>query len=246
MFTHKNYQRNRAFRSRAPILAAGVGLGALLLLAGAVAGTPAPPAERPGSAAELQAFLDFYHRQEPASPPVTAGLRATRPPGARQWLLSASTDTAPRHSAPGICWSRRASFRQAEPDRHGQRWRVEGAAADHVWLAGDGVCTASTRTVRLARPPPQAMQLRLLREHEALLARARLLLAGNTQCARLRAQPFRLMEMDAGPSVAGAPAMYALLFQSARGDQARIEVRVSGAELTAWNVSCPGPGAVAR
>lgn len=205
------------------------------------AGTLASPVSRPATAAELRSFDQFLRQYDPAPGAGKAQLTVERPNGKGPWQLSATMETPPRLAMPGVCRLERSVFRHVPRAPDGQPWRSDGMAQAYVWLAVDGPCVAPARPVRLLQALPPQLVLQLLKENAALLNRARLLFAGNTQCARLRALPFALDALGAGARAAGAPTIYTLLFRGERGEHAQVDARYSRAELTAWNVSCPAP-----
>ena len=205
------------------------------------AGTLASPVSRPATAAELRSFDQFLRQYDPAPGAGKAQLTVERPNGKGPWQLSATMETPPRLAMPGVCRLERSVFRHVPRAPDGQPWRSDGMAQAYVWLAVDGPCVAPARPVRLLQALPPQLVLQLLKENAAVLNRARLLFAGNTQCARLRALPFALEALGAGARAAGAPTIYTLLFRGERGEQAQVDARYSRAELTAWNVSCPAP-----
>ncbi|SFM77463.1 hypothetical protein SAMN02982985_05250 [Rugamonas rubra] len=116
-----------------------------------------------------------------------------------------------------------------------------------MWLARGAVCTTPQpgqpgQPALLLPTLSDAAAVALLRGQAELLTRARLLFAGNTSCARLRALDFTLQALGPAPAgAAGGGAMYELRYRSDRGNEARVAVRQHRAELTAWNVSCPAP-----
>ncbi|MBA5689273.1 hypothetical protein H3H39_19705 [Duganella sp. LX47W] len=212
----------------------------------AIVTTPAtavarPPDTRPVSAAEQRSFDQFQRQYDPAPGAGKARLMAERPAGKGPWQLSATMETPPRLAMPGVCQLERSVFRHVPQAPDGQPWRADGMALPYVWLAVAGPCVAPARPVRLLQALPPEVVLQLLKENAALLNRARLLFAGNTQCARLRALPFALDALGRGPRANGAPTIYTLLFRGERGELAQVDARYSRAELTAWNVSCPAP-----
>ncbi|MBA5637840.1 hypothetical protein H3H37_12330 [Duganella sp. LX20W] len=202
---------------------------------------PPPPATRPASAAEQRSFDQFLRQYDPAPGASPSRLMVERPGGTGPWQLSATMETPPRLAMPGVCQMERSVFRHVPRAPDGQPWRADGLALPYVWLAVGDPCVAPARPVRLLQAMPPELVLQLLKENAALLNRARLLFAGNTQCARLRALPFALEALGKGARTNGAPTIYTLLFRSERGDLAQVDARYSRAELTAWNVSCPIP-----
>jgi hypothetical protein len=196
---------------------------------------------RPVTTAEQRSFEQFLRQYDPAPGAGQAQLTAQRPGGKGPWQLSATMETPPQLAMPGVCRLERSVFRHVPQAPDGQPWRADGVSQAYVWLAVGGPCVAPARPVRLLQALPPQLVLQLLRENATLLNRARLLFAGNTQCARLRALPFALDALGAGARASGAPTIYTLLFRGERGELAQVDARYSRAELTAWNVSCPAP-----
>ncbi|MBA5604579.1 hypothetical protein H3H36_04285 [Duganella sp. FT3S] len=234
-------QKRPRRRPAAPAaLAALLTLGMLARPGSAMAGAAAP-AMRAATAAEQRSFELFQRQYDPAPGAGPARLVAERPGGKGPWQLSATMETAPRLAMPGVCQLERSVFRHVPQAPDGQPWFADGVALPYVWLAVAGPCVAPARPVRLLQALPPGLVLQLLQENAALLNRARLLFAGNTGCARLRALPFALEALGTGARANGAPTIYTLLYRSERGDLAQVDARYSRAELTAWNVRCPTP-----
>jgi len=214
---------------------------------------PAPEQREPTDAEARSFDAYFAQRMESAGaagaakpllqPPL---LKAEREPrgksGKGPWQLTAQVDTRPRHGAVDLCHIIRTRFRYNPAARDGQRWSEDGAPGEYVWLSGGPVaCGAPKQLVELPQPLPAlpaADIVHLLEQQAPLLNRARLLFAGNTSCARQRAYQFELAAISSAAPEKGASAMYALTYRSDRATTARVTVRKSGPELTAWNVSC--------
>ena len=108
-----------------------------------------------------------------------------------------------------------------------------------AWLQA-GRCSESGRAVPVRTRLPESDIVELLEQQGKLLSGARLLFAGNTECARLRARPFILAAIEVGAAVPGGEAMAGLVFTGAEG-AATVWARRSGVEYTAWNVACRRP-----
>ena len=87
--------------------------------------------------------------------------------------------------------------------------------AYYAWL-DRGACRPVAEPVRLLQRVPDAELEGVLLYQKPLLARARLLMAGNTECAPLRALNFSLAAVDVGASRPQAQEQYALVFRSDR------------------------------
>ncbi|HAT33955.1 MAG TPA: hypothetical protein DCW29_24855 [Janthinobacterium sp.] len=203
-----------------------------LVLAMTGAGAQGAPATRAASAQEIASF-DAFRRQGLG---VDGGGPATfeiRREGGR-WRVDASVDGLASRRLRGLCRMDRAAFHY-----DGRNWSASGAAAPLAWLAGAGACAAPAAPVRLVPGAPDATIAGLLEQQARLLLRARLLFAGNTACAALRSRDFTLTAIDYGVAGAGADALalYALVFHGGRG-VARVWVKNTGRELSAWSVAC--------
>jgi hypothetical protein len=139
-----------------------------------------------------------------------------------------------------LCRQIRTSYIYDAKAARDQRWAPTAAAPEwYVWLATPKViCSATQRSVRMDPTVPPDDVSALLRQQDALLQRARLLFAGNSQCARQRALNFRLSAIEPAPPANGAPAMVGMVFDSDRDTTVRVAVRKSRGEYAAWNVSC--------
>jgi hypothetical protein len=213
----------------------------LLLLAVSVhAGAATPAVEtRAATAQEMQSFDAYYHALHPDAAPVQPVFDIVRQPRGRGWSVAAHIDAAPLRAAPALCRINRGryDYQAGAPKR--QRWSARSPGQQFVWLAHGAACTAApAQAVELTQPLPDADIVSLLQQHPALMQRARLLLAGNTQCATLRSLPFHPIALGLSTPAAGA-AMYSITFESDRASTAQVTVRKSGAEFSAWNVSCP-------
>lgn len=227
---------------------------AALSLAAAVASAATAPAARPKAPPPLQqreateeersSFEEYYRLQVPSA--VSGGPSLFAPTfdiarrGKAPWQVIARVDSSPRHFTPDLCRQIRTSYIYNAAAPNGERWTPSAAAPEwYIWLATPKtICTAAQYTTRLdpAVPPNDAKAL--LWQHRELLARARLLFAGNSSCARQRSLTFRLAAIEPAPPSSGAPSMVGMLFESDRDTQVRVGVRKSRGEYVAWNVSC--------
>ncbi|UMR32682.1 hypothetical protein MJ904_11240 [Massilia sp. MB5] len=209
-----------------------------------------PPLEtRPASAAEIKSFAAFLQQQQqPEASALPASVSATRQRGSRQWQLQAALDTAPVHApALPLCIMQRRVFDREARAAKDQRWSEHLPAQQLVWLHHKPQCDAPgasrppVHPVRLLQAQPDMSTLTLLVNRSELLERARLLMAGNTACARLRARSFQLDAVSREPAGSSDAGMALLIFRSDIGAEAHVTVRKSRTELTAWNVRCPAP-----
>ena len=128
----------------------------------------------------------------------------------------------------------------AEPRRGARTLCIDARdGVQHAWLQ-TGACTDTARAIPVRNRLPESDIIELLEQQAKLLAGARLLFAGNTECARLRARPFRLAAIDVGAAVPGGETMAGMVFAGEHG-AATVWARRSGIEYAAWNVSCQRP-----
>lgn len=214
--------------------------------AAAMHGAHAAPAvqTREPSAEERDAFDAYYREQVPAH--VSGGASLFAPVFDIQrrrgepWRVIARVDSSPRHYTPQLCRQIRTSYIYDARAPKGRRWSASAAAPEwYVWLATPKViCSAVQYTVRLDPAVSGDDAAALLRQHRALLLRARLLFAGNSGCARQRALTFRLSAIEPAPPSSGAPQMVGMVFESDRDTRVRVAVRKHRGEYAAWNVNC--------
>ena len=224
-----------------------------VVLAVLPAGTLAAPVprieQRAPMAEERDSFDDFFRARNAAQPQRPWGAAPLFAPAfeierqrGKPWTVIARVDSAPRRSAPDLCRQIRSSFVYDAAKPKGERWTDAAEAPQwYVWLAQPNIpCQAARYTVLMNQAVPSADAVALLRQHRELLLRARLLFAGNSQCARQRALTFRLAALKPAAATAGAPVMFGLVFESDRDTVATVAVRKHRGEYTAWNVSCSG------
>ena len=217
--------------------------GVATAAANAAAVTQSPVASRPVTEAERTAFHAFYRKQFPmehAEQPRFVIVRAAAAAPATatapaQWSMSATVDRAPRRGYGQLCRMRRLAFSYADETR---AWAVQERVRQFAWLNPAAGCAAPARPVELATPMPDTELAAILAQQGALLASARLLMAGNSACASRRAYPFALATVDVGAAAAGTEEMVALTYESDRATEATVWVRRNGAQYSAWNVAC--------
>lgn len=214
-----------ASAQRRPAAAKAV-LALMACLACAHAAATSPAAPGPASAAQHAAFDTWYASADQGPPPSSRTVQTT---GAGSGLVAQATGPA-RRGARSLCVAYRRDF------VFDDAWRAAGQAVQMAWLDKAG-CTARERAVVSAHPMPETDLLELLERSAGLLASARLLFAGNTECARLRAYPFALKAIGVSAPVKGGETMASLEYSAAQG-RATVWVRRSGLEYTAWNVAC--------
>ena len=222
----------------------------IVLLAASQAIAAAPRAEtliqqREPTADERSSFEEFFQRHAATgvtgAPSLFAPAFDIQRRRGEPWQVLASVDSAPRHHGMDLCRQIRSTFVYNAKAPKDDRWTVSAAPPVwYVWLAQPKtICTAARYTVRMDPAVPLADVTQLIRQHRELLIRARLLFAGNSQCARQRALTFRLSAIKPAAPTPGAPVMFGMVFDSDRDTIANVAVRKSGGEYVAWNVSCP-------
>lgn len=206
-------------------------LAAALLVSSAAFAEPAGAIQsRKPTPAELASFGKFFHRAYPdaITPP---SLSATRRKSERRWSVeSARFDLAPARANGALCTSDVVRFRLDG------EWRAS-APVQQSWLGGPGCATRGGRVERPAAVPDGEV-VRILQRQQAVLTRARLLMAGNSYCAKERSSRFDLATIlsQAGNKVA-------LEFRSDRPVVLTVEARLAGTDYDVWTVRCAyGPG----
>jgi hypothetical protein len=199
-----------------------------LAVAGAavVATVAAEPASRAPNEGELQSFAAYY--QAPEGAVARPAFEIQRGGPAHGWSVAAWTEDKPQRAAWSLCLAQRHGHAF-----DGKGWHATGEARRYVWLDRSRDCGVSPQRVLLAQPMADRDIVTVLEGQTAVLQGARLLFAGNTQCAPVRALPFRLVGLGADQD-----GMLVLTYRSDRGPEARVTVRKRGRELTAWNVKC--------
>lgn len=197
----------------------------LLATAAASAESVAPIQSRKPTLAELSSFGKFFHHAYPDAPMVPA-LSAARGKGERRWTVkSAEFDVAPARKNGVLCTSDVVRFRLDG------EWR-ESPPVQQSWLDGPG-CAAQGGRVRRAAGVTDGDVIRILQRQQAVLARARLLMAGDSYCAKERSSRFALAAIlsQAGNKVV-------LEFHSDRPVVLTVDARLAGADYDVWTVRC--------
>jgi len=185
----------------------------------------------------LAAYQRALHPDAAPEQPVLAVFDIARQPRGRGWRVAAHVDAAPTRSSPALCRMIRSRYDYRADAPKDQRWSARTPDQQFVWLSRGAACDAAsapTPAIELNQPLPDADIVSLLQLHAALMQRARLLLAGNTQCATLRSLPFHPIALGTA-----TPGLLSITYESDRASTALVTVRKSGAEFSAWNVSCP-------
>lgn len=210
-----------------------ISLRPLALLAWLACGVSASAAERAATVEERQSFAQFSAGRPAA---VRTLFDVTRDAAGRGWTVSATTEAPPHRGQGALCRTHRTSFVLQGAGKQA-KWKESGQVY-YAWL-DRGACRPVAEPVRLLQRVPDAELEGVLLYQKPLLARARLLMAGNTECAPLRALNFSLAAVDVGASRPQAQEQYALVFRSDRNSYARVWLRRSGQQYDAWTVTCP-------
>lgn len=200
----------------------------MLVCALAVAGAAmaAEQETRAPNESELQSFAAYH--QAPAGSVARPAFELRRGGPVHGWTVEAWTEDKPQRAAWSLCLAQRHGHAY-----DGKAWRATGAARRYVWLDRASDCGVSTQRVLLSHAMAERDIVTLLEGQAAVLQGARLLFAGNTRCAPVRALPFKLVGLGLDKD-----GMVLLTYLSERGSEARVTVRKRGRELTAWNVGC--------
>lgn len=204
-------------------------LHAALLLSAAI---PAQAVEtRAPVDAERAAFSAFYRAHFPGARQPEPVFSIEREGASQPWRITAHVDAKARRAPRALCRMERMRFVM------GREWAMEQPTR-LAWIdrAACGVPPA-THILVMERMPDTDVAA-LIEHSPNLLARARLLFAGNTSCAAQRSLRFRLHALDVGVAVSGGEEMAELVYRSDRNTTATVWVRRSGTTYDPWNVSC--------
>jgi hypothetical protein len=220
----------------APLMAAAAPAAPAASSASATAVTAAT---RAVSDQEALSFDAFFLREYPGRRAAPAVFDVMR--GRHGWDVTATVDLAPTRGFEALCRMSRLHFSYDATAKKEARWRrtASGAVEQFAWLDGAAGCPVPAQPVQLLQHVPDRDIGPLLRQAPALLRRARLLLAGSTDCAELRSYRFQLAAIEIGAPAAGMEELHGLVFHSDHGRDAHVWVRPGAGELVAWNVSCP-------
>ena len=185
-----------------------------------------------GDAQQRASLLAFYAQQYPGEAAVRTVFESVPVVGGRGSEVVGSVEAPPYRGHGALCRTQRTKF-----VLHGSGWQEAGMEY-FAWL-DRGTCRPVAEPVRMLQRVPDSELEGVLLYQKSLLERARLLMAGNTACAPLRARTFSLAAVDVGAAAPRAEERYALVFKSDRDSYARIWLRKSGAQYDAWNVTCP-------
>ena len=187
-------------------------------------------------AAQRASLLAFYAQQYPGEAAARTVFERVPVVGGRGREVVGSVEAPPYRGHGALCRTQRTKF-VLQGDGKQARWQEAGMEY-FAWL-DRGTCRPVAEPVRMLQRIPDTELEGVLLYQKSLLERARLLMAGNTACAPLRARTFSLAAVDVGAAAPRAEERYALVFKSDRDSYARIWLRKSGAQYDAWNVTCP-------
>ncbi|MDQ1920997.1 hypothetical protein [Massilia pseudoviolaceinigra] len=207
----------------------------LTMLLLAAAGARAGAQTRALAEAELKSFHAYYQKRFPDNHSAPPAFAVTRASATAPWQVTATVRTAPRRGLKLLCRMQRIDFAYAPETGE---WSGGERARQFVWLERASGCAVPARPVELLQRMPDTELVGVLAQQGKLLDKARLLLAGNTGCARQRSAPFELHAIDVGTTGEGSEEMVALVYRSARDGDATIWARRTGADYDAWNASC--------
>ncbi|MEJ7804715.1 MAG: hypothetical protein WKG03_02180 [Telluria sp.] len=172
-----------------------------------------------------------WHQQQPKIGTAAPVYSITRDSAASPWRVQVYLDAPARRALRTLCRMDRLVY------TYDGQWR-SAPVQQFAWHAPSG-CAAPARRIALGQRMPDTDILALIAQQDALLARARLVFAGNTACAAQRAYHYRLSAIDVSIYINGSEEMATLTYQSDRGPVARVWVRRTGLAYDPWNVSCP-------
>ncbi|MGK5077787.1 hypothetical protein [Janthinobacterium sp. HLX7-2] len=192
-----------------------------------------------GGAVDAQqraSLLAFYAQQYPGEAAARTVFDSVPVVGGRGREVVGSVEAPPYRGHGALCRTQRTKFVLQGSGKQA-RWQEAGMEY-FAWL-DRGTCRPVAEPVRMLQRIPDTQLEDVLLYQKPLLARARLLMAGNTACAPLRALNFALAAVDVGAATPRTEERYALVFKSDRDSYARVWLRKSGAQYDAWNVTCP-------
>ena len=180
---------------------------------------------------ERASFHTYYLQQKGNAAPAGATVNAVREGAAGAWRLEALVDAPARRALRTLCRMERTAFIREK------QWQ-SAQTRQFAWSTAAS-CAEPAHPVALGQRMPDTDILALIEQQGALLARARLLFAGNTACAVQRAYNYRLVAIDVSVFISGSEEMATLTYRSDRGPTARVWARRTGLAYDPWNVSCP-------
>lgn len=190
----------------------------------------AQPERREPTAQEAASFKAFYRGTSAAVFDIARKSRKDA------WRVEATVDGAPYRGAGALCRMTQQRYSYDPRAAASQRWTL-AAEKRFAWI-DRATCGKPGRLVELKQRIPDADLAPLIGQHGVLLLRARLLFAGNTNCAPHRSLRFRLAAVDVGAPPHGKEELHALVFESDRAARAQVWIKKRGAELNAWDVAC--------
>ena len=188
------------------------------------------------SAQEKASVEAFYRARFNDVPLTTPAFSAERPSPGRPWTVTATLDSPPARGVAPLCRATRSQYLYDPRAAANARWSLR-PVRHFAWL-DKAACRPTERAVEMLHQVPDVALIPLLDQHGVLLLRARLLFAGNTSCAPVRALRFRLVGIEVSAPPYAAEQLYGLVFDSDRDMLARVWVKQRGSEWNAWSVAC--------
>ncbi|NHZ95314.1 hypothetical protein [Massilia sp. CCM 8734] len=214
---------------------------ALAMLSMLAAGAPAaaetiiPLQTRSPSEAEVKTFHAYYQKRFPDNHSAQPAFAVTRPDTGARWEVMATVNMAPQRGLKLLCRMQRIEFAYAAAS--GQ-WSAGDRIRQFVWLDRASGCAIPAKPVELLQRMPDTELTAVLAQQATLLDKARLLMAGNSDCARYRSLPFALHAIDVGANGSSSEEMVALNYRTAYDADATVWARRSGADYDPWNAAC--------
>ena len=201
---------------------------ALCLLLVLPAQGAAPAKTRPPTPAEMASFEAWHKAAHPDAGPATLEVVRT----GKQWTVTASVD-APIRRAGRLCRFERSAYQY---DARGRLWLPGPGPRHFAWIERQPSCVLPAHLVEVDGVLPNAELTTLLAEHGALLLHSRLLMAGNTSCAPMRA--FRLKLGAVRAHEGKAAGLVELAFVSDRATRATVILKKGRSGYDPWGVAC--------
>lgn len=190
-----------------------------------------PAHTRLPTAQEVATFQAYYQGEFGSEPQAPQWNILRNRPGA-PWTVEVSVDSAPERALRNLCRRERRTF------SFERRWSAGARSRQFVWLQA-GVCSAHPHAIELLQRMPDVEVMALLGVQAAALPKARLIMAGNSECAALRSFRFAFAALDIGRAGSTAEEMAGLVYRADTGAQVTVWVRRNGSALDNWGVSCP-------
>lgn len=179
----------------------------------------------------MSAFAQYYAQAFPHAPIPQPRFQTMQVSGKEGGVPGATVDSPVRRGMRTLCIFDRSVF------VFDQVWKQAGEPRQHAWLES-GRCTAAASAIPVRKRLPESDIVELLEQQRAILARGRLLFAGNTNCAAMRAYPFKAKAIDLGSVIEDGEEMAGIDYAGERRGSAVIWVRRDRTDYIPWNVAC--------